>query len=70
MYLRNKIKAFNGGCVSSKAQEGKYYSRQRNSETVEGLSLDSEQEHSSQKTKLMSGQASQKVLEEINKLIS
>ena len=37
--------------------------------TVEGLTLDLEQEPPSQKTKVMSGQASQKVMTEINKLI-
>ena len=37
--------------------------------TVEGLTLDLEQEPPSQKTKMMSGQASQIVMVKINKLV-
>ena len=37
--------------------------------TVEGLTLDFEQEPPSQNTKVVSGQASQKVMVEINKLV-
>ena len=69
-YLRNKIKAFKGGCISSKIQEWKnIISDKEILQTVEGLTLDFEQEPLSQKTKVMSGQASQKVMVEINKLV-
>ena len=69
-YLRNKIKAFKGGCISSKIQEWESITSDKEIlKTVEGLTLDLEQEPPSQKTKVMSGQASQKVMTEINKLI-
>ena len=69
-YLRNKIKAFKGGCISSKIQEwGNITSDKEILKTVRGLTLDFEQEPQVQKTKMMSGQASQKVMVEINKFV-
>ena len=69
-YLRNKIKAFTGGCISSKIQEWENITLNKEIlKTVEGLTLDFIQESTSQTTKMMSGQASQRVMEEINKLI-
>ena len=48
---------------------GEYYIRQRNFENCRRLTLHFEQEPPRQKTKVMSGQASQKVMVEINKLV-
>ena len=70
-YLRNKIKAFKGGCISSKNQEWENITSVKDIlKTVEGLTLNYEQQLPSQKTKMISGQASQKVMEEISKLIA
>ena len=70
-YSTNKIKAFNGGYISNKVQEWENITSGKEIlETVEGLTLDFEQELPSQNTKMISGQASQKVMEEINKLIA
>ena len=70
-YSTNKIKAFNGGCISNKVQEWENITSGKEIlKTVEGLTLDFEQELPSQNTKMISGQASQKVMEEINKLIA
>ena len=70
IYLINKIKAFKGGCISSKIQEWQNItSDEEILKTVEGLTLDFEQEPPSQKTNVMSGQASQKGMVEINKLV-
>ena len=66
-YLRNRIEAFKGGCISSKIQN--ITSDKDFLKTVEGLTLDFEQERPSQKTKVMSGQASQNVMVETNKLV-
>ena len=61
IYLTNKIKAFKGGCISSKIQEWENITSDREIlKTVEGLTLDFEQESRSQKTKEVSGQALQK----------
>ena len=69
-YLRNKIKAFKGGCISSKIQEwGNITSDKEILKTVIGLTLDFEQEPQVQKIKMMSGQASQKMMVEINKFV-
>ena len=49
IYLRNKIKAFKGGCVSSKIQEWENITSGKEIlKTVEGLTLDFEQEPPSQ----------------------
>ena len=70
-YSTNKTKAFNGGCISNKVQEWENITSDKEIlKTVEGLTLDFEQELSSQNTKMISGQSSQKVMEEINKLIA
>ena len=70
-YQINKIqKAFKGGCTSSKIEEWEnIISDKEILKTVERLTLDFEQEPPSQKTEVMSGQASQKVMVEINKLV-
>ena len=69
-YLRNKIKAFKGGCISSKIQEWENITSDKEIlKTVEGLTLDSVHEPPSQNSKVMSGQASQNVMVEINKLV-
>ena len=48
-YLRNKIKAFKGGCISSKIQEWENITLDKEIlKTVEGLTLDFEQEPPSQ----------------------
>ena len=68
--LRSKVKAFKGGCISSKIQEWESITSDKKIlKPVEVLALDFEQEPPSQKAKVMSGQASQKVMTEINKLI-
>ena len=70
IYLRNKIKAFKGSCISSKIQEWENITSDKEIlKTVEGLPLGFEQEPPLQKTKVMSGQALQKVMVEISKLI-
>ena len=69
-YLRKKIKAFKGGCISSKIQEWENITSDKEIlKTVEGLTLDSVHELPSQNSKVMSGQASQNVMVEINKLV-
>ena len=69
-YLRHKIKAFKGGCISSTIQEWESITSDKKIlKTVERLTFDLEQEYPSQKTKVMSGQASQIVMTEINKLV-
>ena len=58
IYLRNKIKAFKGGCVSSKIQEWENITSGKEIlKTVEGLTLDFEQEPPSQNSKVVSGRA-------------
>ena len=48
-YLRKKIKAFKGGCISSKIQEWENITSGKEIlKTVEGLTLDFEQEPPSQ----------------------
>ena len=70
-YSTNKTKAFNGGCISNKVPEWENITSDKEIlKTVEGLTLDFEQELPSQNTKMISGQSSQKVMEEINKLIA
>ena len=57
--LRNKIKAFKGGWISSKIEEWENITLDKEIlKTIEILRLDFEQELLSQKTKMMSGQAS------------
>ena len=57
--LLAKIKAFKGGCISSKIQEWEnIISDKEILKTVEGLTLDFEQEPRFQNSKVMSGQAS------------
>ena len=69
-YLRNKIEAIKSGCISSKIQEWENITSNKEIlKTVEGLTLDFEQEPTSGKTKIMSDLASQKLMPEINKLI-
>ena len=69
-YLRNKIKALKGGCISSKFQQWESITSDKEIlKTVKGLTFYFKQEPPSQKTKVMSGQASQKVIAEINKLV-
>ena len=68
--LRNKIKAFKGGCISSKIQEWENIIYDKiTMETVKGLKSDFVQKSPSQKTGMMSCPASKKVMGEINKLI-
>ena len=70
-HLINKIKAFKDGCISRKIQEWENITSEKEIlKTVEGLTLDFEQEPLSQKTKVKSGQASQKVMVEINNLVA
>ena len=67
---KKKIKAFKGGCVSSKIQEWENITSDKEIlKTVERLTLDFEQEPPSQNSKVMSGQASQNAMVEINKLV-
>ena len=67
-YLRNRIEAFKGGCISSKIQEWENITSDKDIlKTVEGLTLDFEQELPSQKTKVMNGQVSQNGMVETNK---
>ena len=67
---KKKIKAFKGGCISSKIQEWENITSDKEIlKTVEGLTLDSVHEPPSQNSKVMSGQASQNVMVEINKLV-
>ena len=48
-YLRNRIEAFRGGCISSKIQEWENITSDKDIlKTVEGLTLDFEQERPSQ----------------------
>ena len=54
---KKQIKAFKGGCISSKIQEF-FTSDKEILKTVEGLTLDFEQEPPSKKIKVISGQAS------------
>ena len=69
-YLRNKINVFKCGCISSKIPEWENIRSDKEIlKTVKGLALDFEPESPSQKTKVMSGQASQNVNVEINKLV-
>ena len=63
--LKNKIKVFKANCISSKIQEREKITIKTVLETVKGLTLDFEQELPIQKAKNMSGQASQKMMEEI-----
>ena len=70
IYLRSKVKAFKGGCISNKIQEWEnIISDKEILKTVEGLTLDFEQEPSIKKTKVMSGRASQKGMVEISKRV-
>ena len=69
-YLRDRIKVFISSCISNKTQEWENIKSDKEIlKTADGLTLDFEQEHPSQKTKVMSGQSSQKGMIEINKLI-
>ena len=69
-YLRKKIKAFKGGCISSKIQEWENITSDKEIlKTVEKFTLDFKQEPPGQKTQVMNGQASQNVMVEINKLV-
>ena len=69
-YLQYRIKTFKGGCISRKIQEWENITSDKEIlKAVEDLTLDFEQEPPIQKTRMRSSQASQKVMEEINKLI-
>ena len=69
-YLGKIIKGFKGGSISSKNQEWENITSEREiPKTVKGLTLDFEQGPPSQITKVMSDQASQNMMVEINKLV-
>ena len=69
-YLGNKINVFKCGCISSKIEEWESIRSDKEIlKTVKGLASDFEPESPSQKTKVMSGQASQNGNVEINKLV-